>query len=123
MTKRPRAWRWCVLPLIVAAQAGCTRQADATDPQVITIEARRFAYSPAVIRLKKDQPVVLELISKDGLHGFNAPELGLRSDVIMDGPSRLTFTPRKTGRFIFHCDIFCGSGHDQMAGEIVVVDD
>jgi heme/copper-type cytochrome/quinol oxidase subunit 2 len=25
-----------------------------------------------------------------------------------------------TGTFVFHCDVFCGSGHEEMAGRIVV---
>jgi cytochrome c oxidase subunit II len=28
--------------------------------------------------------------------------------------------PDKAGTLPFHCDIFCGSGHEEMTGEIVV---
>jgi cytochrome c oxidase subunit 2 len=30
--------------------------------------------------------------------------------------------PRQSGSFAFACDVFCGSGHEEMAGEIEVVD-
>jgi len=36
--------------------------------------------------------------------------------------TRVRIVPDRTGRFEFRCDVFCGSGHEDMAGEIVVVD-
>jgi cytochrome c oxidase subunit 2 len=30
--------------------------------------------------------------------------------------------PNRIGTFDFHCDIFCGSGHEEMAGTIIVTD-
>ena len=33
---------------------------------------------------------------------------------------RLRVVPRKAGRFVFRCDIFCGKGHEDMTGEFVV---
>jgi cytochrome c oxidase subunit 2 len=32
------------------------------------------------------------------------------------------FTPDKVGRFNFHCDLFCGSGHEDMMGTLIVVE-
>jgi cytochrome c oxidase subunit 2 len=36
--------------------------------------------------------------------------------------SRVRIVPEKAGQFVFHCDIFCGSGHEDMAGVILVAD-
>ncbi len=88
--------------------------------RVVRITAKRFEYSPSEIVLKKGEPVVLELVSLDRKHGFDAPDLGLRTDVLPDQPVRLRFVPEKEGRFEFHCDVFCGSGHEDMSGTIVV---
>jgi cytochrome c oxidase subunit 2 len=96
--------------------------APASDAHVVRISAKRFEYSPSSITLKKGEPVVLELVSLDRVHGFNAPDFGLRADVKPDAVTRLTFTPDKVGTFAFHCDVFCGSGHEDMGGEIVVRD-
>ena len=30
-------------------------------------------------------------------------------------------TPTKTGEFIFLCDVFCGSGHENMEGTLRVM--
>ena len=34
----------------------------------------------------------------------------------------MDFTPDKVGRFEFQCSVTCGSGHDDMMGEVVVVE-
>ena len=91
-------------------------------PRVIHVTARKFQYTPRVITLKKGVPVVLELTSMDRLHGFNVPALGVRADVLPGRTARVNVVPQKTGTFPFHCDNFCGSGHPNMNGEIVVVD-
>jgi cytochrome c oxidase subunit 2 len=88
--------------------------------QVIQITAKRFEYSPNNITLKKGIPVVLEFTSLDRLHGFNCPGLGIRSDIFPDKKTRLRFTPDKVGAFPFHCDNFCGDGHEGMTGTITI---
>jgi cytochrome c oxidase subunit 2 len=93
------------------------------DPEtVIRIAAKRFEYSPSEIRLKKGVPVVLEITSLDRLHGFNCPDLGIRTDIPPGKTSRMRVVPDKVGTFPFHCDIFCGEGHEDMTGKIVVTD-
>jgi cytochrome c oxidase subunit II len=90
--------------------------------QVIKITAKKFEYSPNEIRVKKGVPVVLELTSLDRLHGFNCPELDIRSDINPGKIATVRFTPQQTGTFEFFCDNFCGEGHDNMTGKIIVED-
>ena len=94
----------------------------AQEDQVISITAKKFSYTPPQIVLKKGVPVVLELTSLDRQHGFRLEELGIRADVKPGEPARIHLAPQKTGQFSFACDVFCGSGHEDMAGEILVVD-
>jgi len=89
---------------------------------VITITAHRFAYEPNLITVKKGQPVTIEIGSSDRLHGFVLAAFGIRLDASPDGKNRVTFTPQQTGTFLFHCDVFCGDGHEDMVGHLVVVD-
>ena len=89
---------------------------------VITIAAHRFAYEPNLITVKKGQPVTIEISSSDRLHGFVLAAFGIRLDASPDGKNRVTFTPQQTGTFLFHCDVFCGDGHEDMVGHLVVVD-
>lgn len=95
--------------------------AAAPTERVVQMTARRFTYSPETIEVEQGVPVVLELTSLDRDHGFTVPELGLRIDVEPGKTARVRFVPEKAGTFLFHCDIFCGTGHEEMAGEIVVV--
>ena len=94
----------------------------AENEQVIKITAKRFEYSPNKITVKKGVPVVLEFTSLDRLHGFNCPSLGIRTDIVPGKVNRLRFIPDKVGTFPFHCDNFCGSGHEGMTGTITVTE-
>ena len=94
----------------------------AENEQVIQITAKRFEYSPKEITLKKGVPVVLEFTSLDRLHGFDCPGLKIRMDIHPGKVNRLRFVPDKAGTFPFHCDNFCGSGHEGMKGTITVTE-
>jgi len=93
---------------------------SAETEQVVQITAKKFEYSPKDITVKKGVPVVLEFTSLDRLHGFSCPDLGVRSDIPPNKVTRLRFVPEKAGTFPFHCDNFCGGGHEGMTGTIIV---
>jgi cytochrome c oxidase subunit 2 len=107
--------------LLALLSFGCAR-ASAKEPaeRTIKIIAKKFEYSPPKIVLKKGEPVTLELTSLDRKHGFIVPELNIRADVKPNETTRLRLVPDKAGTFAFHCDVFCGDGHEDMSGEIVV---
>ena len=86
----------------------------------IHITAKKFDFTPDTITLKKDEPVVLVFTSQDRKHGFNLRAFGIRVDVNPGETARIPFTPNKTGKFTFSCDVFCGEGHEDMTGTIVV---
>lgn len=90
--------------------------------KVIKITAKRFNYTPGEVTLKKGVPVILEFRTLDVLMGFNLPDFGVRADIVPGKVTRLRLVPDKTGTFIFLCDIFCGTGHEEMNGRIIVVD-
>ena len=89
---------------------------------VIKITAKKFEYSPNSIKIKKGIPVILELTSLDTTHGFNCPKLGVRTDIKPGKVSRVRILAQKAGVYEFHCDIFCGDGHEDMYGKIIVED-
>jgi cytochrome c oxidase subunit 2 len=89
--------------------------------KVISIRARRFTYEPDEITLKLNEPVVLEFTSADVVMGFRAPDFGVRTDIFPGRTTRVRLVPDKVGSFVFHCDIFCGDGHEDMDGTIRVV--
>ena len=105
--------------LLGAATIGL-RAAAQPEEQVIKVLARRFTYTPNKLTLKKGVPVILELTTADVLMGFNAPDFGVRADIIPGQVARVRLVPEKVGTFTFFCDIFCGSGHETMNGTITV---
>lgn len=91
-----------------------------TNARVVLLTARKWAFTPETVTLALGAPVILELTSVDGHHGFRVPELGLRADLQPGVPVRLALTPTRPGTYPFHCDVFCGDGHEDMAGAITV---
>ncbi|HVN95725.1 MAG TPA: cupredoxin domain-containing protein [Syntrophorhabdaceae bacterium] len=88
--------------------------------QTVRITAQRFFYTPNNIILSKGMSYVLEFTSADVLHGFNCPDLGIRTDIEPGKVATIRFTPATTGVFPCHCDDFCGSGHEGMTATITV---
>nr|WP_307727954.1 cupredoxin domain-containing protein [Massilia terrae] len=102
--------------LAIMVPARARRQQE----QVIRVRARRFVFDPSEIRLARGVPVTFEFTSLDVPMGFNLPDFNVRSDIMPGATTSLRFTPDKAGEFSFHCDIFCGSGHETMAGTLIV---
>ena len=98
-----------------------TRAASQSDERVIKISAKKFEFNPATIQLRKDVPVTLEFTTEDVVMGFSAPDFGVRTTIVPGKVAQLRLQPDKTGDFAFHCDVFCGSGHEDMTGTITVV--
>ena len=123
--KRPTVVSIVILGLL-AMVGGWHHLASAKAPagaeQIIHLTAKKFEYTPNEITLKRGVPVVLEITSLDRDHGFKVPELGIRADVKPGETTRVRIVPDRTGRFEFRCDVFCGAGHEDMGGELVVVD-
>lgn len=93
-----------------------------SEPHRIEVVSKRFAFEPGEITLKKGQPVVLVLKSTDVAHGLRFRELNLDVKVDKGGTAEVPFTPTKTGDFVGHCSVFCGSGHGAMTLTLHVVE-
>jgi cytochrome c oxidase subunit II len=90
-------------------------------PNKIEVTAKRFSFEPAEITLKKGQPADIVIKSTDVAHGLRFKELNLDAKVPKGGSTELHFTPDKTGDFVGHCSVFCGSGHGGMTLTLHVV--
>ena len=64
--------------------------------------------------------LVLELTSLDRRHGFAVPDLKIDETIGPGEVTRVRVVPDKAATYDFHCRVFCGSGHEEMAGQIVV---
>lgn len=113
-----------VLLATVLATTGLTTSMLRTEaaPRRIEITAKRFNFEPGEITLKKGQPVVLVLKSADVAHGIRIHGLSVDVKVGKGGTAEVQFMPDRTGDFIGHCSVFCGSGHGSMIFKVHVVD-
>jgi heme/copper-type cytochrome/quinol oxidase subunit 2 len=114
----------------IATMSGATKYdlrelpiaAPAAAARVVKIEARRFAYVPSQVTLRRGVPVTFELTSRDVAHGFSLPDFGVRAKLEPGEVARVAFTPDKVGTFTFLCDFYCGAGHEDMSGTVVVTE-
>jgi cytochrome c oxidase subunit 2 len=123
MKKMASRFSWMIVGMFLTAftitALEVSVRADQSE-QTIKVTAQKFEYTPKEITLKKGVPVVLELTSLDVHHGFNCPDLGIRADIYPGKITKVRIVPDKTGSFPFHCDYYCGEGHEDMEGMIIV---
>jgi cytochrome c oxidase subunit 2 len=97
------------------------KPAAASSPAaMIEVTAQRWSFTPDTLHLKVGVPVVIELSSLDVHHGFNLPAFNVRADALPQMQTQVPITPDKTGTFTFRCDFYCGSGHEEMQGQVIV---
>jgi cytochrome c oxidase subunit 2 len=88
--------------------------------RVIKVVAKKFEFVPAEIRVKNGETVTFQFTAPEVPMGFNLADFNLRTDIVPGKISTLQFTPDKAGTFTFLCDVFCGTGHEDMNGTLVV---
>ena len=120
---RPRILKIAsTLALALLTSASFARHDDAASPQIIELKAKRFAFSPSEITLKKGKPVVLRLSTEDVTHGLALKELNIKVLIEPDKTSEVSITPEQTGSFVAACNHFCGAGHSNMHLAVNVVE-
>lgn len=98
-------------------------QTETLPPAVeIKVTAKKFEFEPGVITVRKNKPVRLLITASDVEHGFEIEELGINKPLKPGTVTVVEFTPTRSGKFRFACSVMCGSGHDEMTGELVVTE-
>ncbi|MEK6827185.1 MAG: cupredoxin domain-containing protein [Nanoarchaeota archaeon] len=85
-----------------------------TEVKEFSVEAFRFGYSPDIITVNKGDKVRIKIENTDAIHGIRIPELELRNNEIIE------FTADKIGEFNWYCNTFCGNGHMEMGGKLII---
>jgi cytochrome c oxidase subunit 2 len=120
---KKRFFSWVVIGLLLMPGLMPQARGDAKgEPRRIEVTAKRFAFTPGEITLKKGEPVLLVVKSVDVPHGIRIRELGVEVKVPKAGTQEVRFTPDKAGTFVGHCYVFCGEGHGTMTLTLHVVD-
>ena len=112
----------CMVMVCGAISADAHTETGAT-PVEIKITARQFEFEPKLITVPKGKPVRLLITATDVQHGFAIEEFGINKKLKANAVTVVEFTPTRAGRFPFECSVMCGSGHDEMTGELVVTEE
>ena len=96
--------------------------APAAEPEVkeFTIVATLWKFTPSTIEVNKGDRVRIVLKSEEGNHGISIPDFGVDVQASLGQTRTAEFTADKAGTFQFRCNLFCGSGHSEMTGTLVV---
>jgi len=107
---------------IVAYQVGELNGVPIVEPPPggdVYLLAQMWRFTP-VLKLKAGQQYRLHLSSPDLQHGFSLLPLNMNFQAVPGYDHVLTITPTTPGEYPIVCNEFCGIGHHQMTGRIIV---
>ena len=95
---------------------------QAPEPRTIDVVAKRFTFEPSTIEVTEGERVRLVVTSGDGVHGVEIKKFKVNKEIPRGGdPVVIEFTASEAGRFPIICSAFCGDGHGDMQGQLVVL--
>lgn len=87
--------------------------------RTIHMGVRKWVWEPSTLRVKQGELVRLVIHNADVRHPLVIPELGIEADVPPEG-AVVEFEAKKKGSFHFLCGTYCGVGHAEMQGTLVI---
>jgi polyferredoxin len=128
------------LELAVLLPLGIAMLPKTTARRHISIDAKRFGYTPSRVKVNKGDMVILRFSSADVSHGLHLDgypiDLIARKGVMFqrniwqsnkdhhemdwNRVSSVKFVAGRSGKFIFRCTETCGNLHPFMTGELIV---
>ena len=108
-------------PFDSAANGYAVRSLAQDEPRVIEVVAKRFAFEPARIEVTEGEHIRLLVSSADGVHGLGIKKFKVETTVPRGGLQvAIDFVASAVGEFPILCSEYCGKGHDEMTGMLVV---
>ena len=131
-----------LLILAIAVPMAFTRWVAKPRTHIITLETRKYEYSPSRITVNKGDTIIFKPTSLDVTHGFLLDGYDLEFTIKQEGLALLKVTWQdddgkiqtdwdkvkeielvadKAGKFTFRCFHICGNLHPFMTGELIVL--
>ena len=111
-------------PAISGARPQSVQGTAEPQEKVFEVVAKRFSFEPATIEVNEGDRVKLLVRSADGVHGVGIKEFKVNTKIPRpkpgDDPVTIEFVASKAGRYPILCSEYCGSGHKEMTGTLVV---
>ena len=84
------------------------------------IIARAWAFEPNEIRVPRGSTVRFRVASADVIHGFLVENTNINVMVIPGQVAEVAARFDRPGEYVFLCHEYCGFGHHQMFGKVIV---
>lgn len=88
-------------------------------PGDVYLIAKQFFWFPT-LKLRAGETYRLHMSSVDFQHGFSLQPMNMNFQVVPGYDHVLTLTPLAPGEYPIVCNEFCGIGHQNMVGRIIV---
>lgn len=88
-------------------------------PGEVYLVAKQFAWYP-ILKLRAGETYRLHVSSIDFQHGFSLLPMNMNFQVVPGYDHVLTIKPQVPGTYPIVCNEFCGIGHQNMVGKIIV---
>lgn len=110
------------LALLLLAAMTPARGAGQEGPvKEFTVVAERFKFTPSRIEVNQGDTIRVTVKSADNTHGWQIKSLDVDLLAKKGGkPETSEFVADKAGTFTITCSEYCGKGHDDMKGTLVV---
>ena len=97
---------------------GLTEEADGS--LTVHMRAEFYVFRPDVVRVPAGRRIRFRITSPDVLHGFQVVGTNLNLTVAPGYVSEGTATFSEAGEYLVVCNEYCGLGHHNMQGTIIV---
>lgn len=127
---------WSVIPLILVLlifgwgfQLFLNMTTPPDDAYEIKVTARQWlfqftyengAQTTGELRVPAGRPVKLIMNSADVIHSFYVPDFRVKQDAVPGRYTQVWFNAPETGESIIFCAEYCGTGHSDMTGTVIV---
>ena len=92
------------------------------EPREILVVAKRFGFEPARVEVKEGERIRLVVSSEDGVHGLEIKKFRVNKKIPRGGDKvTMDFVASAPGEYPILCSEYCGEGHEEMKGALVVV--
>lgn len=127
---------WSVIPLMICLvvfgwgyQTYVNMITSPDDAYEINVTAQKWlwnftyengARSTGELHVPADRPIKLIMSSNDVIHSFFVPDYRVKQDVVPGRYTEAWFRVPEPGESIIFCTEYCGTGHSDMYGKVIV---
>ena len=109
-----------LMALVLAGALALMAQDIGSESGEIKLTAKKYEFTPDIIRVKKGERVRLVITALDRAHGFKIEAFKVDQKLPKGEAVTIQFTADQSGTFPFQCSEVCGLGHKKMKGELIV---